>query len=123
MKNGSGWFQVAVLNVSGCATVSGCARPAGAGNRGASCAGKTCAEIDMELGFAYYISETPRLEGESTHAAALLKDSMPFASTKPGQLTGEPEYIYININVFGKPPWATCPAVTTTGTLNLEVTY
>jgi len=42
---------------------------------------------------------------------------------EPGQLTGEPEYIYININVFGKLTVGDVPGGNYTGTLNLEVTY
>ncbi|KPP95968.1 MAG: hypothetical protein HLUCCA01_06885 [Bacteroidetes bacterium HLUCCA01] len=120
-ENGSGWFQVAVLNVSDVQLFLDAPDQLELETEGIMCGEDLCG-IDMELGFAYYISETPRLEG-GRPMQPLSKGFNAVRVNEPGQLTGEPEYIYININVFGKLTVGDVPGGNYTGTLNLEVTY
>lgn len=120
-ENGSGWFQIAVLNVS---DIHVFLDPPGRLElelEDVLCGDETCG-LDLELGFAYYIDSQPRLRsGASTRPLSSGFNEIQVALG--AQATPEPEYIYVNINVFGRLVIGDVPSGVYTGTLNLEVSY
>lgn len=120
-ENGSGWFQVAVLNVSNVQLYIDAPSQLVLESDDVTCNEELCG-LDLELGFAYYIDSQPRIRS-GAQLASLSKGGNEIAVSPPGQPNGEPEYIYVNINVFGRLVIGDVPTGAYTGTLNLEVTF
>ncbi|MCC5926769.1 MAG: hypothetical protein JJU41_09450 [Bacteroidetes bacterium] len=120
-ENGSGWFQVAILNVSNIQLYIDAPDQLVFESDEITCGDELCG-LDLELGFAYYIDSQPAIQS-GRPLASLSQGFNEVAVAPPGQPNGEPEYIYVNVNVFGRLIVGDVPTGTYTGTLNLEVTF
>lgn len=119
--NGSGWFQVAVLNVSNIQLFVDAPTQLTLESDDILCGDDPCG-IGLELGFAYHIDDQPRLRS-GMPMQSLSKGFNEVRINDAAPLTGEPEYVYVNINVFGRVTVGDIPSGVYTGTLNLEVSF
>jgi hypothetical protein len=120
-ESGSGWFQVAVLNVSDVQLFLDAPQQLVLENEGIICGNEPCS-VGLELGFAYYIDSTPRLQiGQAMRP--LSEGFNEISVARASSSSTEPEYIYININIFGTLSVGDVPSGIYTGTMNLEVNY
>jgi spore coat protein U-like protein len=120
-QNGSGWFQVAVLNVSDIQLFLDAPERLVLDSQFITCGDDPCS-IGLDLGLAFYMDENPRIQG-GLPMQPLSLGFNEITVSQAGTRSREAEYIYVNINVFGRLSIGEVPSGVYTGTLNLEVSY